>query len=39
MSREEILAKMHEHIKRLGELLDHLDKVLPEHKEKLEGSP
>lgn len=31
MTREQILAEMQEHFKRLAELLAHLDKVLPEH--------
>lgn len=35
MNREELIAKIHEHFKRIGELLDHLDKVLPEHESKL----
>lgn len=39
MTRDEIVAKMQEHFMKLQELLDHLDKVLPEHEanRQLEG--
>lgn len=39
MSKEGLLAAIHAELARLEELLNHLDKVLPEHEEKLKEQP
>lgn len=36
MERQELLALIHKELLRLSELLDHLDKVLPEHEKRLQ---
>lgn len=37
----ELIAEIQEHFKKIGELLDYLDKVLPEHEanRQVEGAP
>lgn len=37
-TREELIIKIHDELRRIHELLDHLDMVLPQHEEKLNGS-